>query len=59
MVWLWWHQHRADRAEGQAIRRYLEWRAAQQQRYGSVGDARRQDDATARLNTPLGGDPGH
>ncbi|MFI5286590.1 MAG: hypothetical protein ACHQ4F_09750 [Candidatus Dormibacteria bacterium] len=58
MVWLWWRQHRADRAEGLAIRLYLERRAAQCQLSESIVDARRHDDAFNRLDTNLGSGSG-
>jgi hypothetical protein len=54
MAWLWWRQHRADRAEMLAIRHYLDRRAAQRQFPESISDARRHDDAIIRLDTELG-----
>ena len=54
MAWLWWRQHRADRAEGLAIRLYLERRTAHRQLAVSIIEARRHDDAITRLDTELG-----
>jgi hypothetical protein len=52
MVWLWWRQHRADRAEGLAIRLYRKLRAVQRQLSESI------DDAIIRLDTELGSGSG-
>lgn len=54
MAWLWWRQHRADRAEMLVLRLYLERRAAQRRLAESIIDARRHDDAIIRLDTELG-----
>jgi hypothetical protein len=55
MAWLWWRQHRADRAEEQAIRLYRERREAHRQLGECILDASRRADAMDRLNTSLGG----
>ena len=56
MAWLWWQQHRADRAELHAIRLYLERRAGHHRPRACINDAQRWDDAVVRLNMALGGD---
>jgi len=55
MAWLWWRQHRADRAEDQAIRLYRERREAHRQLGEFILVASRRADAMDRLNTALGG----
>jgi hypothetical protein len=55
MAWLWWRQHRADRAEELAIRLYRERREAHRQLGECILDASRRADAMDRLNTSLGG----
>jgi hypothetical protein len=57
MAWLWWQQHRADRAEARAIRLYIERGAGQRELRDCIIDAGRRDEAMVRLNTALGGDP--
>ena len=57
MAWLWWRQHRADRAEMVRIRLYLERRAAQRRLAECIIDARRHDDGIIRLDTGFGSGP--
>ena len=57
MAWLWWRQHRADRAEMVGIRLYLERRAAQRRLAECIIDARRHDDGIIRLDTGFGSGP--
>jgi hypothetical protein len=57
MAWLWWQQHRADRAEARAMRLYVERRAGQREVRDRTIDTRRRDETIVRLNTALGGDP--
>ncbi len=57
MAWLWWQQHRADRAEARAIRLYIGRRAGERELRDRTINARRRDGTIVRLNTALGGDP--
>lgn len=54
MVWLWWRQHRADRAEAVDIRRYLERHEGHLRLCECISEASRRDDVLNRLNTRLG-----
>jgi hypothetical protein len=57
MLWLYWQQHKADSAETQSIRRYLERRAAQRTLCETIVEAERLADAYYRLEVALQGNP--
>jgi hypothetical protein len=53
MLWRYWQQHRADRAEAKRLRRYLERHVTHRALCDVIVDARRRADILWRLDAVL------